>query len=358
MKSICFFISSIDETGGTGRVCTAIANKLAQSGYLVTILSMYGNTPFFDLHTDINVQYVFEKKHSYRWFLPWVLVKLQRRFAAVDADIMINVDTALFIYSFVAGIGLNFKNIAWEHFNLNVTLNSKIRVVSRRLAARYSSAIITLSNADNANWTSTMRCRAPVYTINNPLPFLPINNKCKKDNNTVISVGRLTHQKGFDRLLQAWKILVTNNNITEWKLQIIGSGELHSALEQQIKEMLLEDTVKLIPATNNIEHYYKQADIYCMASYFEGFPMVLLEGQAYGLPLVSFDCETGPAEIINAGSGILVNNGDIIGLANALEMLILDKAKRECMGLHSLENSAKYHIDIIITQWINMFSKL
>ncbi|MDB5110381.1 MAG: putative glycosyltransferase, partial [Mucilaginibacter sp.] len=166
MKKICFFISSISQAGGTGRVCTNIANKLSELGYEVTILSMYGKTPFFELSPDITVVAAFNKKYNFKLFLPYTIFRLRRKITTINPDILINVDSALFLYSLVSGLGVRFKNIVWEHFNFNVTLNSKVRIVSRRLAALFSDAIVTLTHTDKNNWEKNLNCKAPIFIIN------------------------------------------------------------------------------------------------------------------------------------------------------------------------------------------------
>jgi glycosyltransferase involved in cell wall biosynthesis len=356
MKSLCFFISSIDLTGGTARVTTEIANQLSLLGYKVTILSMYGHAPCFKLNDKIGLKYVFKKKRAFKLFLPIVILKLRKQLSAISPDILINVDTALFIYSLTGGYGLKFKNIAWEHFNFKASLNSKIRTISRRLAASKSAAIVTLTHADRVYWKNGIDCKAPVYVINNPSPYKSINYSDKSDNRIVLSVGRLTAQKGFDRLIAAWSMVKPHFN--HWQLHIVGSGELQTELTDLIKKSGVENTAKLIAATDCIEQHYQNAAIYCMASRFEGFPMVLLEAQSFGLPTISYDCDTGPSEILTPENGVLVENGNIAALADALTNLMNEEQKRSALGQQAFKDAAQYDIDQIIPQWISLFHSL
>jgi glycosyltransferase involved in cell wall biosynthesis len=355
MKKICFFISSISLPGGTERVCTEIATQLSKLGYQVTILSMFGSKPFFELNSAVNLVSVFEEKRNLKPILPYVVLRLRTKITRISPEVLINVDSALFLYSHTALIGLGIKKVVWEHFNFNASLNASVRVFARRLAAKYSDAIITLTNKDKTTWTTRLTCKVPVFTINNPSPFTPSKNKCDNGAQTVISVGRLTSQKGFDRLLDAWQIVKTRLASNDWDLKIIGSGESKQDLEQRINRLNISSSVKLLPQTNDIQQYYKQASIYCMASRFEGFPMVLLEAQAFGLPLVSYDCETGPSEIINSENGLLVRNGDKYALANALVRLMTSEKERQTMSAKSLKNSENYSIDVIIRNWTQLF---
>jgi len=360
MKKICFFIASISKAGGTERVCTAIANKLAQLGYEVTIISFYGSAPFFELQENIRFVYLFQKKYNFKLFLPLVILKLRKKIKEINPSILINVDSALFIYTFLSTLRLNQKNIVWEHFSYNESLGAKVRVLSRKLSVKYADAIVTLTNKDKSNWEQNLICKAPVFTINNPSPFynLTIEDNANRKN-IVLSVGRLTYQKGFDRLLEAWKI-VNNSNITSgWELHIVGSGELKNEIEKEITSLNLSNSVKLFPVTSNIQEHYQQASIFCLSSRFEGFPMVLLEAQSFELPIVSFDCETGPSEIIsNFKNGILVKNGDIAELSERLLYLIKNENIRLEMGKSASKNSFNYSIDVIIKSWIHLFNSL
>jgi glycosyltransferase involved in cell wall biosynthesis len=349
MKKICFFISSISNTGGTERVCSEISNKLSTLGYRVTILSMYGSTPYFKLDTSIQILSVFPVRRRFKVQVPILPGKLRSRLRRISPDMLINVDSALFLLSSVAGAGLGFKNVVWEHFNFNFSI-SVIRKLSRKLAARYSSAIVVLTQADYTVWKKSSSCRAPVVIINNPSPFTVVD-EINERQHIVLSIGRLTYQKGFDRLLDAWAILKSKDS-SDWQLHIVGSGELKDALDKQIKHYKLSSSVHLFPATQQIENHYRDAAIYCLSSRFEGFPMVLLEAQSYGLPIVSFNCQTGPEEIVVNGSGILVKDGDAEALAEELLHLTSNENKRIEMSEKSLENAGQYTIEKIIREWV------
>jgi glycosyltransferase involved in cell wall biosynthesis len=257
----------------------------------------------------------------------------------------------LFIYSAIAGACLKIKNLVWEHFNYNAGRYSVARILSRKLAGKYSDAIITLTDADNNYWRTNQLCKAPVITIHNPSPVVSGDIRSGENREPIVlSVGRLNHQKGFDQLLDAWQIVSTNRH--NWQLHIVGSGEMKEELEQKINVLGLTGSVQLIPATSYINKHYNQAGIYCLSSRYEGFPMVLLEAQAFGLPIVSFNCETGPAEIIKHDeTGLLVQNSNTQALADALISLINNEAKRIEMGANALKHALNYSTESIIKQW-------
>ena len=353
---ICFLISSISQAGGTGRVCAIISNKLAQLGYDVTVVSFFGEHSYFALEHTVKTQMLFQRRYPFKLILPYVVIKLRSVIKKAKPDFLINVDTALFPYSYYSSLGLKFKNIAWEHFNFNVTLNAGIRVYGRKLAAKYAACVITLTEKDKQNWLQNLHCQAPVVAVSNPSPFGVEEIDFSRKQKIVIAVGRLTHQKGFDRLIQIWNSVLTSVP-DGWELHIVGSGELEGALKSQIKSFNLTSSVHIIPANNHIQTNYDTASIYCMTSNYEGFPMVLLEAQNFGLPLISFDVETGPAEIIK-DNGFLIKDGDNNAFADALLELIKNEEKRIEMGQKSLKYADNYLVDNVIKHWIKLFNHL
>lgn len=356
MKKVCFFISSVELAGGTERVCSEVANKLAQLGWQVSILSMYGNNPFFPLRPEIRISCVYKVKQSLK-FLPSTVFKIRNRLSVIKPEVIISVDSAMFVYAIASCWALNLKHLVWEHFNFSVSLGSRIRIIARRLAATYSTAIVTLTAGDQEKWRTTLNCRSRIITIPNPSPFRPQNEQSIERNDIVLACGRLTFQKGFDRLLDAWK-LVTSSNGGDWKLHIVGSGEQEQMLKQKIESLGIATSVQLIPRTLSIENHYMEAGIFCLSSRFEGFPMVLLEAQSYGLPIVSYDCKTGPAELVHHDNGILVEDGNQQAMSDALLRLMNNKDLRTEMGRMSLKHALKYDIDIIVKQWTTLFNTM
>ncbi|WP_298631505.1 glycosyltransferase, partial [uncultured Porphyromonas sp.] len=145
----------------------------------------------------------------------------------------------------------------------------------------------------------------------------------------------------------------------DWTLEIIGNGPDKSRLQKLINTLHLQDKVTLTPATPYIQAKYLDASIYAMTSRYEGLPMVLLEAQAYGLPIISYDCKCGPKDIISDEV-----NGFIIPMKNhelfvqRLLTLMQDQSLRERMSIQSVIASRRYDEELIMNQWITLFEKL
>ncbi|EKN5093463.1 TPA: glycosyltransferase family 4 protein [Yersinia enterocolitica] len=358
MKKIAFFGGDISHTGGTERVSIALANYLVKEGYQVVIISLSGNMPP-KFHVDENIKLVslFDKKRRFSLAYFSVVFRLRRIIVDESIDMLIDVDTMLALFSTTALLGTKIKHISWEHFNYKSNLNIKSRKLARKVAAKYSDVIVTLTEKDRSYWLEENKYPEKIISIFNPLPFEPQKKLTKKNNKIVLALGRLNYQKGFDLLLDVWaKVEKTNNS---WTLIIVGDGEDKELLLDKIKRLNLKN-VKLLPSTPHVNELYNQSSIYVMTSRFEGFPMVLLEAKASGLPIIAYDCDTGPSElIINNEDGFLIPFSDSNAFARQLILLMNDDDLRESMSLRSLKNAEKYKIEVVIgDKWKNLIENI
>ena len=233
----------------------------------------------------------------------------------------------------------------------------KLRDIGRKLASRYCSYIVTLTNSDKDLWIKGLGAiRSEIFPIVNPTSYENIENTPSLDYKKVLSIGRLTHVKGFDLLIEAWSGVCESNK--DWTLQIVGDGEEEEDLKRQAKTLSIADRIEFIPATRDIGKYYKTSSFYCLSSRFEGLPMVLLEAQAFSLPLVAFNCTTGPSEIItNSSNGYICNVNDTQELKKALiDMINSNQQDFEDMCYSSKINSKNYTVDKVIEKWNNIIS--
>ena len=217
---------------------------------------------------------------------------------------------------------------------------------------RYSDAIVTLTQGDAAMWGQ----HPNIHIIPNTTSIdIQTISSCEAPR--VIAAGRLTWQKGFDRLIDAWNIVQKRH--PDWILDIFGEGFYKDSLARQIKDRKLEHSITIHPFTQNITQEYLNSSILALSSNYEGFGLVLIEAMSLGVPCVSFDCPFGPSEIIrNQEDGLLVKNGDIQGFANALCHLIEHEAERKAFGKRAKQNITRYSLRNIMPQWEILFHKL
>lgn len=172
------------------------------------------------------------------------------------------------------------------------------------------------------------------------------------ENKKIISIGRLSPEKGFDDLLDVFKIV--NNQKKDWKLDIIGDGVLKDQLINKVMEYSLQDNVTLHGYKDKefINKQLSNSSIYVMASHEESFGLVLIEAQSFALPCIAFDSAKGACEIIeDKVNGYLIKDRSKKDMADKIIKLIDDIELRRDMGRYSRDNSYKYSKNNISSMW-------
>ncbi|MGU5531918.1 glycosyltransferase [Aeromonas caviae] len=170
MKKICFFIGSLNATGGTERVASVIASEFQCRGYQIHMLSLQcGDEPFFELADGIHISQLFTTAGRGMLRLPQAIIKLRRYLQQHQIDILIDVESMLALYALPAVVGLNVRHICWEHFNYHVDLGKASRRLARKLAARFADDVITLTERDKQLWLANTTCKAHITAIPNPV---------------------------------------------------------------------------------------------------------------------------------------------------------------------------------------------
>ena len=342
---------NFDHSGGTERVAAIIANQFVEAGHEVVVASVYGGEkPFFSLHQRIETRSLFRKVGRTLFRAPLLIYRLRKLLKAEQADALIVVESMLALFTIPATAGLDLKHICWEHFNFNNDLGRKGRRIARQLAAKYCDVIVTLTEKDKQYWQNGTTGSARIVSIPNPSPFpvqdvLPVADKEK----VVLTVGRLVPIKGYDLLLSAWALIVPD--APGWKLRIVGDGPEMQRLCAQARELGVEQSVEFAGATRNVDEHYRKAAIFCMSSRFEGFGMVLVEALSFGLPVVSFDCETGPSEVLEGTGGRLAAALDVEDLAENLLYFIRNPEEWGEVQALSLRKALDYQPEAVMDIW-------
>jgi len=187
-----------------------------------------------------------------------------------------------------------------------------------------------------------------------PHPTLP---PAVLDAKVIVAAGRLSSQKGFDLLLDAYQAVGAKH--PDWQLWIFGTGPWARDLRARIERLGLIGQAHLKGTTDDLDRQFAAASVFVLSSRFEGLPMVLLEAMAMGLPAVAFDCPTGPAEIIaHRKTGLLVPPQDVTALAVSLSELIENPGERQAMGAAALQESQRHSINAVRDRWDELFTGL
>lgn len=356
MKKICFLSGDMSRTGGTERVTAMIANELSKKPhYKIHVLSVTNEqmSSFFELETTVYHDAVLRQstvnlKRDYFKVVSGIRQYIKKH----EIDILIEVDVICNLYTIPATRFTKTRIISWEHFNYYSNNGSKLRDVSRKLTKYFSNHIITLTEQDRQNYSQSLNVSDKVTCIYNPIQLVeaqPYNTDTKQ----ILSVGRLTYQKGFDLLCEVAKDVLPKH--PDWTWVIIGEGEDRAMLEQKIKEYHLENRLILKGNQKEMEPYYRNSSLYVMTSRYEGLPMTLLEAKSYQLPIVSFDCQTGPRDLIlNEQNGYLVEDNNIPLMIEKLNKLLSNASLRKEFSSRTLVDIEKFGIDEIISKWISL----
>lgn len=376
---IAYILSALNMVGGLERVVTEKANYFAEKlNYDVYVITAHQkNAPFFNplspkvRHVDLDVDFLKLYHYSFlnRGILYFKLLRVYRKkletlLRELNLDIAISAISREidFLYKLHDGsIKIVEAHLAKEYLRNLHEMPS--RGFPYNLAGKYFTwklensvskfgELVVLTRQDAQSWSKVRSSTV----IPNALTFKTngISN-CK--NKTIISVGRLYDQKGYDLLIDAWTIV--HNTHKDWVLNIFGQGTLHDQLSEKIVGLGLGDRIFLKEPVRNIADKYAGSAFYVMSSRYEGFGMVLIEAMSCGLPVVSFDCPCGPSEIILEGEdGLIVENGNVDELAEKILYMIENEDDRIRMGRNAQRNVQRYNQKMIMGQWSQLFEKL
>jgi glycosyltransferase involved in cell wall biosynthesis len=244
------------------------------------------------------------------------------------------------------------------HVSLDPIWSLLRRTQYRRLHA------VVAQTSECADWLMehTSARKVPVIPNSASLP-LPVKDPviapdtaCRPGRRILLGVGRLVEEKNFALLVSVFSRLAASH--PEWDLVILGAGPLDEALRRQVDDCGLADRIFLPGLAGNPGAWYARADLYVMTSRFEGFPNTLVEALAHGVPAVSFDCNTGPRDIIRHGTdGLLIPVEDAQALHNALDDIMGDEALRRRLAERAGDARERFSIERVAGLWESLFTK-
>lgn len=238
------------------------------------------------------------------------------------------------------------KQFASQHFLYRLKCWLKIRAIHDY------DLFVVLTEEEKKTWGKLKN----IIVMPNALPFYPqhqANLKTKR----ILSVGRLSQEKGFDRLISIWGQIVPK--FPQWKLSIVGDGKEYKNLIHQIENLGLNSSIELLPSTPDILSEYLNSSIYALTSYHEGFAMVLIEAMACGLPTIAYSCQYGPSQLItNNEDGFLIPDGDSQTFVSQLSLLMSNEQLRLQMGKSARQNVLRFSEEKIMTRWREIYERL
>ena len=371
---ILYYLPSLFTSGGLERIITLKANYLAEVfGFDVIMLNseQQGKIPYFPLspriqHLDLNV--VFDARNGQPKALrliqyPFKYYLFRKRFSRVlyhyRPDITITTlrrelnfltslnDRSIKIGEFhVTRHAYQAGSIQGSNILKRIIKNMWGKLFVRNL--KKLSRLVLLTREEASLWPELTN----TIVIHNPLSFKSETfSTCEQKR--VIAVGRFSYQKGFDLLIDAWKIVYQRN--PQWKLTIYGEGN-RQPFQDQIDLNGLSDSCILEEPVTNIADKYTESSVFVLSSRFEGFGMVIVEAMTCGVPPVSFACPCGPKDIITDGhDGLLAEPENIRDLASKICFLIEHEDIRKEMGRKAKASAERFRVENIMHQWKELF---
>lgn len=312
-KKILIVIEDAYSYAGTENVCNFMTTCFTNCK--IKLVSLKGNgKPFYPF---INVDEIISLNYSKRKWVDYKKIENEFNPDFIFVVSMGKLSVIFCIKNIICNFNSRKKYIACEHISFD-SFSYSVKLL-KILFLRFYNKVIVLTKRDESKLSS--------YGINSECISNPVffrNYKRKDRNRIALAVGRLEFQKGFDILIDIWSEFVAHNKT--WKLFIIGEGSMRSMLEAKISTSNLQDYVVLIGLSTEIDKYYKEADVLLSTSRYEGLPMVMLEAKAWSMPIISFDCPTGPRELISDGyDGYLIKLNDKKRYLKCLELIDNDK---------------------------------
>lgn len=357
MVRIAYICNGLYNAAGMERVLTIRANGLCDAFDITFITYNQGNRPdYFPLDSRIHrVDIPARNDKEYRQMLAEWLIK--ERYD-------ITTSTGGTEFFFLHSIEDGSKKIFEFHFSFDISkvwlagIKNKCKrwqyikgqTLKRIYHARKYDQVVALCKTDQKKWQRYCKRVACIY---NPLTIhTDKTSDCTAKK--VIAVGRLHYQKGFDYLIDVWTTV--HASFPDWTLEIYGEGDLRNVLQAQIDRNGLSDVVFLKGKTSDIVSKYVESSIFVLSSRDEAFGLVITEAEACGLPVVTFDCPSAPAELVEDGvNGFVVPLGDIKTFAEKVMLLIDDKEERRRMGKASLVVSHRFEEQTIIGEWTRLY---
>ena len=377
-KKIVYFVGGLLSPNGMGTILSQKINYLAEhTNYdLYMVLTEKAGVPWYYvihprvkwINFDINFDELdimpFHKK-------VWYYFLKQRKFKRMFSDYLMSVHPDITVsicrreINFITDIQDGSKKIAEIHFArpfyrkfqksffpefLNEWI-SKQWIGSFVKNLKRLDKFVVLTEEDSLNWPELNNLVViPNFVSSTSMLRSSLSNK------RVIAVGRYSWQKGFDMLINAWKVVNTRH--PDWQLDIYGSGD-NALYQKQADGLGLASVVTCHGSVEHVYEKYAESSLFVLSSRYEGFGLVLVEAMGVGLPVVSFACPCGPRDILKDGeTGILVSPGDVKGLAEKICFVIEHQNVRQSMGERAITRAKMFTQERVMQQWIELFENL
>ncbi|NLS07807.1 glycosyltransferase family 4 protein [Rhizobium sp. P32RR-XVIII] len=340
--------------GGTEHVVSLLANHWAASGYAVTVVTFEApdTKPYYAFRDDVRITRLGLPPGKTSRFVSTVAVwqriwRLRSAIRQADPAFVLSFLTRTNVTTLIAMLGSAIPIAVSERNNPDAQPFGVVWKWLRGKLYPRAFCLVTMTHGALGYFPDDIRQKARV--IPNAVD-LPTNWTDRRTGRTLTAVGRLTHQKGFDLLLQAFSKVADRHQ--EWKLVIWGEGEERGRLQTLCATLGLKRRVEMPGVTSSPGQWIETADVFVLSSRYEGWGIVLLEAMAAGIPVVSFECKWGPGEMVtDQHDGILVEPENVDALADALDLVLRDSTLREKLAENAMSSAKSYSQERVLQAW-------
>ncbi|MET8781981.1 MULTISPECIES: glycosyltransferase family 4 protein [unclassified Streptomyces] len=372
-REIFFVANEVNELGGVGRWQAQMARLLAERGHRVRIIGIAPPEVAMDLGEDppFETLTLYERRPPGRRRPRFPLGRIDPAVRRQEADMRAAAERLSRLFRAAASGAVIVVTQVWamEWVALADTAGHPVIGMSHesfdasrrssrfaRVRSHYKDVdrLLVLTQEDADRWVAEGLNN--VGFMPNPLPLTPAAPSPRTEK-AVASIGRLSHAKGVDLLLDVWAEAAPRQ--PGWILRIYGAGEHEGVLRQQCTELGLDDSVEWAGRTDDVTAALARSSVFVQSSRGEGFPLVLLEAMACGVPCAAFDCSPGVREIVADGEdGLLARHGNTSELARHLVRLMSDENLRDTMGERARQNVRRFAPGVITRRWEELFDFL
>ena len=345
--------------GGAERVMASMANYWVRHGQDVSLITLSCQADDW-FHVDHAVKRIGLNLVSMSFGIRQAItenvrrvLRLRRQLQALEVDIVISFLDTTNVLTLLACTGFNVPVVVSERIDPRYHVIGRGWDHLRSLLYRRAHAVVVQS-VGVRDWARTLVSGQNVRIIPNPLspPDLARQDSHapRRDVRTIVGMGRLVPQKGFDLLIRAFAQCADQH--PAWSLVLLGEGTERANLEALARHVGVERRIYFAGNVKAPSGVLRDADVFVLSSRYEGFPNALLEAMACGLAVISTDCPSGPREIIDDGcNGVLVPPGSADALAAAMDRLMRDADLRRRIGIQAIQVLERFSLDSVMGLW-------
>jgi len=360
MKKILIYVDSMNPSGGIERVIANLSNQWVKHFNIVLLVkdnkksfySLDKNVEYRTLNCPLKINYLNRLLRGFG-FLKSIFqshYKLKRFLKKEKPNFIYTSSIINSLEVLMQGSQYSQRLIISEHGSFYGYNSIYMKLKKYVYPRAYKLSVPTTMDTE-----IYLKCGYPAVYIPHLSTFTSVGKRSELKNRIVLNVGRLTSDKQQLKLLQIWKKVSEKNNGFDWILQIVGKGEEEANLKNYVNKNNMNNNVEFVKPTENIGHYFNNASIFAFTSRNEGFGMVLLEAMSFGVPCISFDCPSGPRDLITCENGFLIENNNTVEFVEKLQLLIKKYELRENMGQKAYEKAKNWDNDSIVQAWIDLF---